>query len=263
VLVDRLRRAPRHGGPPRARWTLALLAAGVTWLAGLSAAGVHRLLRRLGLTYRRGQEHLHSPDPAYARKLAAVRRAAAAAWAAGGRAVLVYLDEFTYYRRPDPGRCYAPTGGPGPPAEQGHGPNRKRRVVGALDAVTGRLTAWQGTKAGVKELAAFVRRLAAAYPDARRIDVALDNWPVHVLPAVTTALADTPIRLLRLPTYAPWTNPIEKVWRKLKQEVLRQHDFADDWPGLQAAVGQWLADADPADLFRYTGLRSRRRTMQR
>lgn len=239
------------------------MAAAVTWLSGLSVAGVHRLLTRLGLVYRRGQEHLHSPDPAYAPKLAAVRRAAAAAWASGGRAVLVYLDEFTYYRRPEPGRCYAPAGGPGPPAEQGHGRNRKRRVVGALDAVTGRLTAWQGGKAGVKELVAFFRRLAAAYPRARRIAVALDNWPVHFLPAVTEALAGTPIRLLRLPTYAPWTNPIEKVWRKLKQEVLRQHDFADDGTGLQSAVGRWLADADPAELFRYTGLRSRRPAMQR
>jgi hypothetical protein len=176
--------------------------------------------------------------------------------------VLVYLDEFTYYRRPDPGRCYAPAGGPGPPAEQGHGRNRKRRVVGALDAATGRLTSWQGGKAGVAELAAFFRRLLAAYPAAAAVYVALDNWPVHFLPGVVGPLAGTPIRLLRLPTYAPWTNPIEKVWRKLKQEVLYQHDFADDWAGLQAEVGRWLADADPADLLRYAGLRPRRRTMQ-
>jgi hypothetical protein len=240
-----------------------LLAAAAVWLAGLSLSGRWRLLRRLGVAYRRGQEHLHSPDPAYAAKLAAVRRARAEARRPGGKAVLVYLDEFTYYRRPPVDGCWGPAGGPGPPAEQGHGRNRKRRVIGALDARTGRLTSWQGDKAGVAELGRFYRRLAEAYPEAEAIYVAQDNWPVHFLPGVTGPLAGTPIRLLRLPTYAPWTNPIEKVWRKLKQEVLAQHDYGDDWAGLRQAVEGWLAAAAPADLLRYTGLRPRREPMHR
>jgi hypothetical protein len=54
-----------------------------------------------------------SPDPGYAAKRAAVARARAAARASGGRVVLVYLDEFTYYCRPSVARYYAPAGGPG------------------------------------------------------------------------------------------------------------------------------------------------------
>jgi hypothetical protein len=108
-----------------------------------------------------------------------VRRARAEARRSGGRVVLVYLDELTYYRRPAAARCWAAAGGPGPPAEQGHGRNRKRRVVGALDALAGRLTSWQGDKAGVDELLRFYRRLEAAYPQAEVIYVAQDNWPVH------------------------------------------------------------------------------------
>jgi hypothetical protein len=260
-LIDRLRRAPRHGGPARSRWTLALVAAAAVWLAGLTLSGRWRLLRRLGIVYRRGQGHLHSPDPDYAAKVAAVRAARRQVDAAGGTAVLLYLDEFTYYRRPEPAPVYAPAGGPGPPAEHGHGANRKRRVIGALDVVTGRLFSWQGGKAGVAELGRFYDRLRAAYPDAATIYVAQDNWPVHFLPAVTGPLAGGPVRVLRLPTYAPWTNPIEKVWRKLRQEVLRMHDYGDDWAGLQAAVTEWLARAadDPDGLRRYTGLRRRRK----
>ena len=54
--------------------------------------------------------------------------------------------------------------------------------------------------------------------------------------------------------------PIEKVWRKLRQEVLRMHDWADDWPGLVAAVGHWLtrAASEALELRRYTGLLRRR-----
>jgi hypothetical protein len=249
----------------RARWTLALLLGAVLWLAGLSPSGAWRLLQRLGVAYRRGQEHLHSPDPDYRTKLAAVARARAAARGRPGKVVLVYLDEFTYYRRPSVARCYAPAGGPGQPAEQGCGRNRKRRVVGALDAVSGRLTSWQGSKAGVDELLQFYRRLLAEYPAVEELYVAQDNWPVHFLPRLLEGLQGTPVRLLRLPTYAPWTNPIEKVWRKLKQEVLHQHSFGDDWAGLVAEVGGWLEQArsDPKGLKRYTGLRRRRRRRKR
>jgi len=250
---------------PRSRWTLALVLAAVVWLGGLTLSGGWRLLRRLGVVYRRGQEHLHSPDPQYGPKLAAVRQARRQAAASGGKVVLLYLDEFTYYRRPEPAPAYAPAGGPGPPAEQGHGRNRKRRVIGALDAVSGRLLAWQGGKAGVKELNRFYGQVRAAYPEAEAIYVAQDNWPVHFLPGVSEHLAGGPVRPLRLPTYAPWTNPIEKVWRKLKQEMLRMHDFGDDWSGLQQAVADWLARAaaDPQGLRRYTGLQRRRKRRNR
>jgi len=33
------------------------------------------------------------------------------------------------------------------------------------------------------------------------------------------------ITLVYLPTYAPWLNPIEKLWRKAYQEVLHLHRF--------------------------------------
>lgn len=237
-----------------------LLARALLWLAGLSLSGRWRLLRRLGIVYRRGQEHLHSPDPAYSRKMRVVAQARRQAATSGGKVVLLYLDEFTYYRRPEAAPVFAPTGGPGLPAEQGHQSNRKRRVIGALDAISGRLLSWQGSKAGVHELKRFYDQIGAAYAEAETIYVAQDNWPVHFLPSLLQHVQKRRLQLLRLPTYAPWTNPIEKVWRKLRQELLRMHDWIDDWLGLQAAVGQWLREAgdDPEGLRRYTGLRRRR-----
>jgi len=221
---------------------------------------VWRLLKRLGITYRRGQEHLHSPDPEYASKLAALNRARRQARRSRGKIVLVYLDELTFYRRPSVARCYTKVGGPGRYAEQGHGVNRTRRVIGALDGCGGQLTSWQGDKAGVRELGRFYRRLLKAYPKAKRIWVAQDNWPVHFLSGVTDPLQKTTIRLLRLPTYAPWTNPIEKVWHKLKQEVLHQHEYANDWRGLRDVVADWLTTTNPQTLLRYTGLRKAKTT---
>ncbi len=235
------------------------MASALLWLAGLSLSGRYRLLCRLKVRYRRGQEHLRSPDPDYDRKLEVIARCREGACADIQQLAFLYGDEFTYYRRPSVAQTYAAAGGPGQPAEQGHGCNTKRRVIGAVDARTGRTFFRSGSKAGVAELIAHYREVAAAYPDAKIVWIAVDNWPVHFHPKVQAALEGTKVRLLRLPTYAPWTNPIEKVWRKLKQEVLHQHAFGDDWAGLKAEVDGWLTRqgqdrAARTALLRYVGL---------
>lgn len=91
---------------------------------------------------------------------------------------------------------------------------------------------------------AVAEAVLAARPGVRRIFIALDNWPVHFHPELLAALADTPIRLLPLPTYAPWTNPQEKVWRGLAEEVLYHHPFADGEAGSDAAWAQMHAQVD-------------------
>jgi transposase len=98
--------------------------------------------------------------------------------------------------------------------------------------------------------------MQARYPKAERIYIALDNWPVHFQPDVLVGLQNSKIALLFLPTYAPWLNPIEKVWRKLKQEILHLHRYSSLWTDLQVRVDAWLIQYDrPApDLLSYVGL---------
>jgi hypothetical protein len=59
-----------------------------------------------------------------------------------------------------------------------------------------------------------------------------------------------------IPTYAPWLNPIEKLWRWLRQDVLRLHQWADDWPMLLSQVHAFLDQFahGSRDLLRYVGL---------
>jgi DDE superfamily endonuclease len=228
----------------------------VPWLRGRAPGSVHRQLRRLGVRYKRGRAYLHSPDPAYDAKLAAVTAAQAFARAFPGRVVLLYGDEFTYHRRPTVARGYAPVGADAPRVAQGLGTNKRRRVAACLDAADGRVLFEQRHSFGRAALARFLRAVAAAYPAAEATFVALDNWPVHFHPEVLAALAGTPIRLLPLPTYAPWTNPVEDPWRALLADVLHHHGFGDDWPALQAAAERWLAGwaAGSVGLLRQVGL---------
>jgi hypothetical protein len=271
---------PREHGQERSRWTLAALGAVVPAFAGASRSGIWRVLDGHRLRWKRARDHIRSPDPAYQEKRSYLRTVRARVAASPAAATLLYLDELTYYRQPSAGYGYAPAGGKGPHAERSTRSNGATRVVGALDAATGRVVAHQQGRIGVPALRRFFRTLADAYPG-KRLFVVLDNWPVHFHPDVLAALEpqmapfplprppawptqpspgttrlNLPIQLVPLPTYASWLNPIEKLWRWLKQDVLHLHRSADDVPALRTLVLNFLArfDDGSGDLLRYVGL---------
>lgn len=235
-----MRRSPRLWGLARSRWWLDGLRQALPWLSAYSHAGVCQLLKRARLRYKRGRASLHSPDLDYDRKLALVAAAQQVARQHPQRYVLVYQDELTYYRRPSVAHAYAACGHQQAQARQGYGSNRRRRIAAAVNSVTGRLSVMQRHRLDRYALIRFYRQLEADYPDAEVIFVAQDNWPVHFHPDVLAALQASRVQLLPLPTYAPWTNPVEKVWLGLYREVLHQHPFQDDWLALQQTVQAWL-----------------------
>lgn len=73
-LETYLRQSPQNFGLSQNRWTLRALARTVPSLKGLTDSGVYRALVRLGFGYKRGQPHVHSPDPAYGEKRGAWSR---------------------------------------------------------------------------------------------------------------------------------------------------------------------------------------------
>jgi len=255
-LQEVVRRSPRLYGLKRSRWWLDGLRQVVSWLRRLSLAGVHKLLRRLGIRYKRGRRYVHSPDPEYDQKMAVLQTIRELVAAEPQRFVMVYEDELTYYRRPTVAQGYAVQGSDEPLARQGLGANLSQRIAASLDVMSGALFAWQRKHFDRWTLIGYYQALEARYPDTECIFVVQDNWPVHFHPDVLAALAGSKVVLVPLPTYAPWTNPMEKVWRKLYQEVLHLHEFAERWGELTTTVGDWLdqfADGSP-ELLRYVGL---------
>lgn len=239
-VTEQLHRAPRLFGLVRSRWWLAGLRQSVSAFASLSLSAICKWLQRWHLRYKRGRQTLHSPDPDYNLKLSYLQAARHQAQQQPGKVVFLYMDEFTYYRRPSLARAYACQGHHQAGVAGGYRTNRHRRIASCLNALNGATFSWQRTSFKVTTLLRFYRAVEAAYPDAQRIFIALDNWSPHFHPDILLALQSSRITLLRLPTYAPWTNPVEKVWLRLNQELLHLHPFTDDWQGLQTAVQQWL-----------------------
>jgi hypothetical protein len=278
-------RDPGLFGFARSRWTLDLIRRACPWMEGLTLSGVHGLLDRLGIAWKRGQAHVLSPDRLYEAKRADLAGLRARAGAAPGEVVLIYQDEVTVYRQPTLSFAYGARGPGQPPAERAHAADTQTRYVAGLDHATGRVTFRRSARTTVKELVKFYQDLRSAYPAARVIYVALDNWPVHFHPDLLVALQpqerrhlfrtpptwptepsaaatrawgglDLPLQLAPLPTYASWLNPIEKLWRWLKQAVVHHHRLADDLAAFRRKIDAFLrAFAGPsAALLRYVGL---------
>ena len=130
-----VRRDPRLFGEERSRWTLAAIQRAVAWMAELqSVAGVWRMLGRLGVHWKLGQDHLVSPDPAYAAKLVYLQEIRAAVLHDPDRQILVFQDEMTYYRQPTLAAGYDLAGTARPRAERSYRANTPTRVAAALAA---------------------------------------------------------------------------------------------------------------------------------
>ncbi len=246
-------------GLEQSRWTLEAIGSVITWLSSYSLSGIWRILKVLKISYKRGRPHAHSPDPHYDIKEQWAEQCVAEARANPGKIVTVYLDEVSFYRQPTLASDWCPTGSDHQPlAERAvHKSNTRSRVVGALDVVTGQVTYRQRGKIGVDELCAFYRQLRDTYPEAERIYAIQDNWyNVHFHPEVMDTALDLGIIPVPLPTYAPWLNPIEKLWRKLRQEIIHLHRLSNQWEELKARVKHFLDQfaTDSPKLLHYVGL---------
>jgi transposase len=253
-VVTAVRQEPAQYDCPQARWRLIDLLERIEGLHGYSRSGVCRLLHRLGLHLKRGRLRLHSPDPAYEAKRDAVAAALAQARAHPAAQTLLFGDEASCHRQPTLADRWYPDGEE-PTAPLSPHANTRHRVCAGLDAVTGQVVWTSASKTSIPHLIRWLERVRTTYPD-RAITLVWDNWPVHAHPRVRAAADRLQIRILWLPTYAPWLNPIEKLWRWLKQTVLHHHRLADHWDELVAAIQAFLNRfTEPSsDLLRYTGL---------
>jgi transposase len=244
-------------GPAPSRWTLRTIRTSVDWLTDYTLSGVWRVLQSCGLGLHASCARLFSPDPDYASKVRRLHRCLRDAARHPDAVVAVFLDEFGYQRWPE----VAPTWGLESAVAQRAGNNQQWRTIGALNALTGQVNYLDGYIVGRQQVIQFYGLLDRVYP--KKVElmyVIQDNWNIHTHPDVLTALDRSPrITPGWLPTYAPWFNPIEKLWRWLRHDILKMHRWVEDWPQVKQRVRAFLeqfAQGSTA-LLRYVGLQGK------
>jgi len=267
-LIERLHQGPGEEArqemavtdtsPPPSRWTLRTIRATFEPFGDLTLGGVWRALQRCGAGLRSGVVQQYSPDPDYIPKRDNLYKCLSDATARPGRVELVFLDEMGYARWPEPACDWTGQAPAAPPlADRFVSPNRLWRIIGALNALSGRVNFLDDYIVGRAKVIKFYEQLNLAYPDAERLLVVQDNWSIHTHEDVLEALKRWPrIEPVWLPTYAPWLNPIAKLWRWLRQDVLKLHRLAGDWLALRGRVNQFLGQfaTGSHDLLHYVGL---------
>lgn len=257
LLQEQLHQSRRTFGWLISRWTLQTIRETCSWLNPYSLSGVWPVLRANGIRYKRGQEHLYSPDPEYLAKRDHIRWCVQQAREHPGGVVVLLLDEFSYYRWPGIAQVYSEVGAHQPRAYLTASYNTQGRLVVALEVLHGKVLYLQRSHITVFVLVLFLQMVRQAFPKAKTIYIIQDNWHnVHFHPDQLAAAEQLRITLVPLPTYAPWLNPCEKGGRKLRQEVTHMHNLAQDWHGLKKAVSNFFQQfaSGSIDLLKYTGL---------
>jgi transposase len=219
--------------------------------------GVCKALQRLHVKRKQGRLCVHSPDTQYLRKKRWIERTCEQAKKHPDKVVVLYADELSFYRRPEltGGGVYYPEGEE-PAFRVAAGYNTRHRLGAAMDIVSGKVVWVDGKIVGVDALRLMLRKIRQAYGPQLSIYIVWDNWPVHWNVEVLATAFECNIQLLWLPTYAPWLNPIEKMWRWLKQTVVHNHTLTEQFDKLKEQARTFLNrfGEGSSDLLRYVGL---------
>lgn len=226
----------------RSRWTCEAVAVLLRedYRVRVSRETVRRRLRAHNLVYRRPRPVLGPKDPAHAVKLGKIRKLLRLL---PRDQVAVFMDEVDINTNPKIGSMWMVRGEQAEVVTPGN--NEKRYLAGSLDWRTGRLTLTEGKARQGRNTELFLSHLddlRRTYRCYRVIHVICDNAKPHYAKKVREYLAKHGGRVVVhfLPTYAPQTNPIERVWWHLHEEVTRNHRCRD-MAELLAMVRDWLA----------------------
>ena len=242
VLQWVTRECPTRFNFVRSRWTCETIVVLLRedYRIAVSRETVRRRLRAADLVWRRPRPVLGPEDPVYAVKLAKIRTLLRSLPA---DEVAVFQDEVDINTNPKIGSMWMQRGQQAEVVTPGN--NEKRYLAGSLDWRSGRLTVTEGQPRQGRDTDLFLAHvddLRRRYRCYRVIHVICDNARPHHARRLREYLAEHAGRVVvhYLPAYAPQTNPIERVWWHLHEEVTRNHRCTT-MAELMIRVRDWLA----------------------
>jgi transposase len=221
-----LKRAPHAFGWCRTRWSCAALAAELQARRGVrvSQETVRRRLHELGYVWKRARHVARDDDPERGAKPARIRRLLEHLLPTEA---LFFADELDIHLLPKLGCEWMLKGTQ--TEVMTPGTNRKHYLAGALNFVTGKVPAVVGERKNRRLFLDLLRSLDRACPTTKftKLYVVVDNYGIHKAKAVVTRLAAHPrFEVVRLPSYCPRANPIERAFGDVHDKCTRNHKRA-------------------------------------
>jgi transposase len=243
ALAEMVDEQPDDYGWARSTWSRELLAKNLAKETGVrvSTRTIGRMLQDMGARYGMARP-IGRLEWSKARKSRRVREILAVVENLPPNEVAYYEDEVDIHLNPKIGRDWMRR------ATQKEivtpGKNKKRFVYGALAVDNSDLIYMPSDHKNSDGFIAFLEKLRAANPNARRIHLVLDNYVIHKSKTTEQYLAKHPdvFVLHFLPPYGQEFNKIERLWRDLHGNVTRNHRCASI-SDLMARVRYWLRQA--------------------
>lgn len=179
-----------------------------------------KVLRRLGLSYRKAKKLLGKADP-QARQAFIDEFKSLYEQMVQREIVLIYIDEAHFHRDLDLGYTWDVRGQATWVRSEGAPLSDRINWYGAYDFEAGQCMIWNEGKNTGENTAAFLRRVAEWLGPERAAKAVIiwDNAPVHVAKVAQRQAESLGMTLKPLPSYSPDLNPIEGLWKWMREEV--------------------------------------------
>lgn len=108
-------------------------------------------------------------------------------------------------------------------------------LSGAVDVISHKLIIQEDRTLNAESTIRFFRKIEEAYPGKRKVHVFCDNASYYRNAAVTEYLRHSKVELHFLPPYSPNLNPIERLWKWMKERVI-YNTYYEDFETFKAAI---------------------------
>jgi transposase len=113
---------------------------------------------------------------------------------------------------------------------------RKRlNLSGMIDIIQHKVLVQEDLTLNAQAIIRFFKKIEEAYSDKKTIHIFLDNAPYHRNKKVKEYLENSKIILHFLPPYSPNLNPIERLWKWMKERVIH-NEYYEDFDDFRVAI---------------------------
>ena len=124
---------------------------------------------------------------------------------------------------------------------------RKRlNLSGAVDLISGRLHYQEDSMLNAQATISFFKKIEEAYPTKSKIYLFLDNAKYYKNRAVKEYAENSKIEPRFLPPYSPNLNPIERVWKWMKEKVT-YNTYYEEFDDFKQAIFGFLESVSNLD----------------